>query len=223
VFDISDPAHPFEAGFCQDFQRALDVVISGHYAYVANAQDGLKIVDISVPTNPTLVSTLDTDGYVHSVAVQGDYAYVSDFYWWSGLRIIDISDPLNPFEAGYLDFPNGEWRVREIAVSGDYVYLIQDIKTCKVIDVSDPQNPSEVASFETYYPQNMRFSGNLLFISDWLLGLRVMDVSDPLNPSQVDLLTEVFGVWGFVIRDNLIYVADRDGGFVILEHKRPGM
>jgi hypothetical protein len=176
-----------------------------------------------VPTNPSLVSTWDTEGYVYAVAVQDHYAYVSDLYWWSGLRVIDIADPLNPFEVGYLDFPNGEWRVREMAASGDHVYLIQDYKTCKVIDVSDPQNPSEVASFETYYPANLRFSGNLLFISDWILGLRVMDVSSPSSPTQVDLLTRVSGAWGFVIRENLLYIADRDGSFVILEHKRPGM
>jgi hypothetical protein len=223
VFDISNPSDPHEIASCVDFQRARDIVIKGPYAYVADARDGLKILDISVPTNPTLVSTWDTEGYVYSVAVQGNYAYVSDLFWWSGLRIIDIADPLNPFEVGSLDFPNGEWRVRQIAVHGDFVYLIQDYKTCKVIDVSDPENLVEVTSFETYYPGNLTVSGNYLFVSDWILGLRVMDISNPADPTLVDLLNEVSGVWGVKIEENRIYLVNRDSGFVILEYKRPGM
>jgi uncharacterized repeat protein (TIGR02543 family) len=223
VFDISNPSDTHEVASCEDLQRARDIVIDGQFAYVADAQDGLKILDISVPTNPTLVSAWDTEGYVYAVAVQGNYVYVSDLYWWSGLRVIDIADPLNPFEVGYLDFPNGEWRVRQIAVRGDFVYLIQDYKTCKVIDVSDPENPSEVTSFETYYPVNLAVSGNYLFVSDWILGLRVMDISNPADPTLVDLLNEVSGVWGVKIDENRIYLVNRDSGFVILEYKRPGM
>ena len=90
-----------------------------------------------------------------------------------------------------LEFPNGEWRVRQIAVHGDFVYLTQDYKTCKVIDVSDPEYPSEVTSFETYYPVNLVISGNLRFVSDWLVGLRVMDVSNPANVILGDLLNEM--------------------------------
>ena len=210
-----------EVGVCDDVQRALNIAISGNYIFAPCGQEGLKIVDISIPTNPIHKSTWDTDGYAYAVAIQGDFAYVSDNRWWSGLRILDISDPLNPWEIGSLEFQDDVFRIRQIAVRGNYVYLTQDYKTCKVIDISDPLNPFEVTSFETYYPVNLAISGDFLFVSDWLLGLRVMDISNPANPTQVELLSEFSGVWGVKIKENKIYLVNRDSSFVILEYKRP--
>jgi hypothetical protein len=219
VYDVSDPANPVEAGACEEFQNARSVDVVGNYAYLACANNGLMIVDISTPTSPTFVSSWDTPGYAFHAVISGDYAYVSDLYWWSGLRIVDISDPLNPWEVGSLEFePN---RVRQIEISGNHVFLVHDRKTLRVVDVSDPANPLlvEGAERETYYPFYMATSGHLLIISDWLYGVRVMDVSDPTNPVEVAVLREFFVPEQIVVKENHIYILNRDSGMFVVEYR----
>ena len=43
-----------------DTYYAADVSISGPYAYVADGGDGIKVIDISNPSNPTIVGSVDT-------------------------------------------------------------------------------------------------------------------------------------------------------------------
>ena len=44
--------------------QALDVTLSadGNTAYVADLEAGLRVVDVSNPSSPTLVKTFDTSG-----------------------------------------------------------------------------------------------------------------------------------------------------------------
>jgi Ca2+-binding RTX toxin-like protein len=69
------------------------VQVVGNYAYVADGDSGLQIIDISNPTTPTLKGNYDTSGYAQGVQVVGNYAYVADDA--SGLQIIDVSEFLN--------------------------------------------------------------------------------------------------------------------------------
>jgi hypothetical protein len=219
VFDVSDPANPSGVGTCEEIGDTRDVVVSGSFAYVADFDGGLRIIDISTPTNPTLISTQWIPGRALFLALSGNYAYVSAYYDWHGLRIIDISDPYNPWEVGSLEFEDGG-RVRRVAVQGDHVFLTHNRKACKVINVSDPENPFEVTSFETYYPTNLSLSGHLLFVSDWLYGLRVWDVSNPASPVQVEVIREIFLPEQTVVKENYIYVLNRDSGLYVFEIKR---
>ena len=62
----------------------IGVAVIGNYAYVADCTGGLKIIDISSKTNPTLVGSIATSN-AYGVAVAGNYAYVAD--WIGGLKI----------------------------------------------------------------------------------------------------------------------------------------
>ena len=84
-----------------DTGYAQDVEVVGNYAYLADGDSGLQIIDISNPTNPTLKGNYDTPDYAYGVQVVGNYAYVADGD--SGLQIIDISNPTNPTLKGNYD------------------------------------------------------------------------------------------------------------------------
>ncbi|OGS19110.1 MAG: hypothetical protein A2219_01555 [Elusimicrobia bacterium RIFOXYA2_FULL_50_26] len=75
--------------------------IVGNYAYVADAFNGLVIIDVSDPANPAEAGFLDTPEYAYDVYAIGCYAYVADRD--SGLRVINISNPASPVESGYYD------------------------------------------------------------------------------------------------------------------------
>jgi len=50
----------------------------GSYAYVADGDSGLQVIDISNPSSPNRVGYYDTPGSAYDVAVKGSYAYVAD-------------------------------------------------------------------------------------------------------------------------------------------------
>ena len=121
-----------------------DVWGEGDYAYVGSyLGNGVRIFDISDPTNPTLVSTyLGETGNFKDVKTRngiGYFASDNDL----GMHIVDLSDPTDPklikqvtaLQGGFNDIHN-------ISVDGDYVYQADNHNALvKVINVSDPANP----------------------------------------------------------------------------------
>ena len=91
---------------------AIDVAVFGNYAYVADYENGISVVNISNPMAPILVGSCDTAGEARTIAIAGDYAYVAD--WNNGIVVMDINNPELPAIFGHHDtnFSQG------IAVSG---------------------------------------------------------------------------------------------------------
>ncbi|GAB1540755.1 hypothetical protein NUACC21_34240 [Scytonema sp. NUACC21] len=111
---------------------AQDVAVRGNYAYVTDGNNGLRIVDISDPTNPILKATFDTSSYASNVALAGKYAYVTDFK--AGLQILDISNPAEPVP---LELYDTEGEVDGVAVVGKYVYIADGNYGFKILEQSN--------------------------------------------------------------------------------------
>ena len=107
-----------ESGLLRHPSYAYGVAVSGSYAYVADYNSGLQIIDISNPASPSRVGSYDTPGYACGVAISGSYAYVAD--GGSGLQIIDISNPASPSLVGTYNTPD---YARGVAISGSYAYV----------------------------------------------------------------------------------------------------
>ena len=70
------------------------IYVEGNYAFVADGDEGLAIIDISNPNTPVYVTSVNTTGDSRNLIVEGDYVYLADYD--QGLQIFDISDPQNP-------------------------------------------------------------------------------------------------------------------------------
>jgi hypothetical protein len=64
----------------------MDVAVAGNHAYVAAADSGLAVIDISDPASPQRVGAADTPSIARGVAVAGNYVYVADRV--AGLHIL---------------------------------------------------------------------------------------------------------------------------------------
>ncbi|MBU4421376.1 hypothetical protein KKB41_00250, partial [Patescibacteria group bacterium] len=116
ILDISDPANPSHVGaidnaVCDaavggngcELDGAVDIYVSGNYAYVVAAfDDGVEILDISDPANPSHVGAIDNavcDAAVggngcaldvpKAIWIQNDYAYVAS-EGDDGVEVLDI-------------------------------------------------------------------------------------------------------------------------------------
>lgn len=97
---------------------AYGVYLQGGYAYIADGDCGLRIIDVSNPASPFEVGFWETPGEARGVWVWGSYAYVANGE--AGLRVIDVSDPANPLPVGFYDTPGYGCGVY---ARGNYAYI----------------------------------------------------------------------------------------------------
>ncbi len=78
VIDKTNPGVPVKVGdlLLPDVIQAI--AVDGDHVYIANDEAGLRITNISNPTEPFEEGYYDTPGNAMGVDVSGNYAYVAD-------------------------------------------------------------------------------------------------------------------------------------------------
>jgi len=229
IVDVSDPTDPVvaepedpeeepEEEPSEDPILARAVAISGNYAYVASGNEGVRVIDVSVPENPNTVGHLGTPDSAHAVEVSGDFAYFADVKL--GLRIIDVSDPANPFEVAVYDVPGESWRVE---VSDDLAYIADGDAGLRIVDVSVPESPTAVdpivSSDAPGYARDVTVHDGYAYVAGDDEGLRIIDVLDPETPEEVADIS-VFAS-GVTVADDRAYVAGGYEGLRLVDVASP--
>jgi hypothetical protein len=174
---------PEPVGFYDTPGEAIGVAVAGSYAYVADEDAGLRVVNVSNPAVPFEVGFYDTPGEAIGVAVAGAYAYVADGL--AGLRVVNVSNPAVPFEVGSYNTP--VYAVG-VAVAGSYAYVADGDAGLRVVNVSNPAAPFEVGFYYTPgFAYGVAVAGSYAYVAhgDDGHGLRVVDVSNPAAPFEV--------------------------------------
>lgn len=162
------------------------VFVHGNYAFVADGESGLAIIDISDPTHAGEPIYRDTNGHAFDVFVYSNYAYVADFY---GLAIIDITNPTNPGQPIYRA-TSGYARSVFVARDFAFVAIAEERNGLAIIDISDPVNPGQPTYRDTIdEAHGVYISGNYAFLAVWEAGMAIIDVTDPTNPGQPDYIS----------------------------------
>ena len=138
VVDVSDPAAMAVLG--QVPVSAVQIDISGMYAYLAAGDSGLVIVDTKDPAAPAIVATLETPGRAEDVTADNGYAYVADGV--GGLLVLDVSDPAAPRPVATLDFSDP---VQHVLKDNGFLYLTGIKSGLHVVHVLNPRAPREVS------------------------------------------------------------------------------
>lgn len=201
------------------YDELSDVSVWENTAYVANETDGLQIVDVSDPSNPTILATYDDALQVLGVLVRNDTAYVANGYY--GLLILDVSNPAMPMYVGQCS-PSG--RLEKVAVQGDYAYVAAMSNGMYIIDISDPTNPTVTGQYdgspgypvETY---DVEVRSNYAYLGDWY-GLIIVDVTDPAAPSFVAKPSNAQSA-GIALSGNWAYVCSPTGGLKVIDISDP--
>ena len=212
--------HPYTmqlAGTYDTPGAAYGVAVEGNYAYVADDDDGIQVIDISDPANPTLAGHYDTPGSAYDVAVRGNYAYVAEYY--SGLRVIDISDPTNPISAGFNAYSE---KANGVDVAGNFAYVADTGFGLLVFDITDPTNPSHVGGVNLLDDgYGVAVDGNYAFVAGGLAGLQVVDITDPTNPDSAGSCDTPGSARSVAVDGDHAYVADESSGLVVIDITDP--
>ena len=184
VLDISDPTNPIVMGQTGALpETPMRVVVSGVYAYIADGNSGLRIINVADPMRPAEIGFYDTPGIANDVVVSGTFAYLADDFY--GLRIVDVSDPTHPREVG-------AWSGTAlcVALAGSYAY-VGTWDGMHVIDVSNPASPQHTGFIGTIRgvfglaaAGHYAYAGTPRNAGDYHKGLWIIDVSDPTQSSS---------------------------------------
>ena len=87
--ELLDP--PRQAALLDTDGLAFGVAMAGNLAVICDHDAGVILVDLTVPTAPTVLGSLDTPGFARNAAVQGNLVGVADRS--GGLRVLSIADP----------------------------------------------------------------------------------------------------------------------------------
>jgi hypothetical protein len=161
-------------------QNASDLRVVGSLVYVAAAESGLQIVDVSTPTAPRIVGAVDTPGSAQAVAVFNGYAYVADT---TSVVVVDVSTPSRPAIRGSLATP-----ATAVGAGPLGVYVLGGLQL-KILDVRTPASPVVRSTTTSYGAQAVQPAGSLLVLAtpglnhfDASGGLFVLDASNPAQP-----------------------------------------
>ena len=146
--DITDPSNPVELGRISGGNSIWrDLKYWNRHVYIGTeASDGVKVVSVDDPDNPTLVSTISDFGNSHNIHIDSDgYLYVvgaSSYDVW----IYDLSMPAFPQLVGTW---SGEY-LHDIEVYNNKLYGAAIYSGLfYIIDVSDKTNPVTLTSYNT--------------------------------------------------------------------------
>jgi hypothetical protein len=187
IVDVRDPRDPIDVGlYVTNRQLHRDIAVSGSHAYLVG-DSGLAVIDVSDPSAPTEVGTIDVPA--SAIAVSGSHAYLASMASGRGIHVIDIHDPENLQEVAFVG-SIGVAR-QAIAMSGSHLVVAASGRDgFRVIDISDPASPRQVSTLDlpdwrSDWWGSMVIERSRAFLAAGPAGIIVIDVSDPLNPREV--------------------------------------
>ena len=134
VLNIDNPEEPSEISILNLPSGASGLAINGNYAYVAAADSGLCVVDISNPAQPVLRGACLTYDLCQTVFYSNNLVFVTSR---NGVKIIDVSNPASPTQVSSIFRST----VSEVFVDGNFLYIPCNEDGMFIYDISDPANP----------------------------------------------------------------------------------
>lgn len=179
----------------------IRVTTRDDFAYCASSYSGMHVVDISDPSAPYVISTLEDVPSARDIAMSGDYAIVGSSY---SLKCVDISDPYNPSVVGSCDLPTMPMGV---TVRENLAYVADYTSGLIIVDISDPKNPDSVGSWDSPDMAHHVFvEGDYAYVADYYGGFHVVNISDPENPDSVASINPTTGIeYQLIVKGDIAY------------------
>ncbi|HDH57452.1 MAG TPA: hypothetical protein ENF16_02470, partial [Bacteroidetes bacterium] len=184
-FDIADPSNPVPLGLVATPGLSYGGALAGNYIIVADAFEGLSVVEATDPAAMNFISNLDLGGNCRDLEVSGDYAYCAADA--AGLVIVNIGDPYNPQIESSLVLDDAAY---QLEVEGGYAFIAAGTAGLVIVDVTVPSSPGIVSSLPIPLPDPaygiaVNLDENLAAIANGASGLTLIDITDLNDPALI--------------------------------------
>ena len=225
IINVSNPESAFVVGsVVTQGQNSFSVVIKGDYAFMADENAGLQIINIEDKVRPFLMTSMATYGWTYDLAQKGNYLYMAEGYvgGFVGLQCIDISNPLKPLS---LDSCWTRGWAMTVALAGNYAYVPENstggFPSLGIIDINDPSNLTLSRAPDTVSGVNCaEVVGDYLYLigSEYAEGsFEIYNVRNRTYPQKVGHY-DAYEVMGIYADSSFCYVgAGTKGGLRIID------
>jgi len=215
IIDISNPTQPEILGTFHDGGRPFAIESVGDIVYIADQEEGLRIINISDTSNPTQIDGYSGSGS-YDLEIIDDLLLVADNDY--GLVILDISIPSAPVFVSSYGF-----LCIHLASEGDIVYAI--MSGLSLFDINDPEHPILIDTLQDgtgYWDPSA--SNGIIYLANHNGGVGELQVYNASNPYDVDKISE-FDSEGtfqsFDVKNSILYAVDIDTGLYLLDTSNP--
>lgn len=244
IFETIDPASMVAKGNYSIPGQAVDLVVSGPFAYllVRDVREGTNFVhgmleafDLSDAETPRRIGRYRFDQNPITMTVAGNRAYIVEVDPMGSterrLEIVDLIDASNPRRIGQFYTSNV---LVDVVVAGRYAYLAAQPDfggsefaggLC-ILDVHNPSEPKVVGRiFEGLYSRGVAVLGDYIYLLEGDPNggaVHVVDARNPENPRRVGGNTLDSGTFtAIAAADGKIFVAAGEEGLIMLHAYRP--
>ncbi|MES0360476.1 MAG: hypothetical protein ABUK20_06135 [Anaerolineales bacterium] len=208
--------------------RAQAVAVGERFAYLAYADQGLRVIDITNSAAPWETSVYDSPGEAIGVTLSGDFIYLAD--GTSGMRVLFLESPdsANPqvAEVAVVDTP-GE--ASNVAVVAQTAYLADGSGGMRVISMVNPGQPETLGWEDTPgSAMDVAVLGDYAYVADGISGLQIINVLDETIPTRVGAYDTPGEARAVVVSRTvepdartLVYIADGEGGLRVIDATDP--
>ncbi|NHK32931.1 MAG: hypothetical protein FK730_16410 [Asgard group archaeon] len=210
------------ADFDDDGGYAEAIYIENGIAYVANQNQGLEILNITIPNKPKKLASYKTAGNALEVHVKDGFAYVSQSFY--GVAVINIENPSNPYLASTIS-PGG--LVREIDIRDNLLHIITDYSGFFLYDIRDPYYPVYVSHYNSpYLHTGISVLNKYICLATFGFGVEILDLTFTTSPFLIGYWNESFsptyGVFATIINDQkFAFLASSHNGLEIINFTNP--
>jgi hypothetical protein len=208
VLDVVDPTAPVEVARLELPGSPASVAVIDTIVVLVTLYHGLFVVSVEDPARPAVLGALAIDGYGQDLLVDGDLAFVAA----GGLHIVSLANPERPEVLSVLPV---EQLAHSVARRGDVVYLSEGSQL-HVLSVADLSSPVEMGRYMFGLTAHLASVGEYLAAGVGWIGVELLRVSDPTDIRRIDRFDTAAGPLDVAVSERLVFVADGDGGLVIL-------
>jgi hypothetical protein len=187
-----------------------DIFIDGNYAYIADGENGLEIMNIS-STTPVNIANFQTGGTARKVYVYDGLAYVSTGF--GGVVVVDVTTPGSPILAN--NYPTTAISLDATERDG-YLFIADGENGLKIVNMA-----TEAVSYvntggfanSVYVQGQGRIQEDHVYLLDREQGLYVIDITDISNPyilGTYEMDSEPVSISKF-FHSSYVFIADNVG------------
>jgi len=223
VVDAGTPSAPAVSGELE--VSAPDLKAVSDHVFLAAGGGGLRVVDVSDPTDPTEIASVDlgADTSARYLDVVNGRAYVSGrgTFPEDRLFIIDVTDPAHPvLEANVVIAAGGGDIVARDGLAhifGGYPGALH------IYDVTTPQTPvwQGSATIPSEYYERLAAIDDHILVTTFLRGLTVVETTDPTAPAPVGTLDAPGRSSDAAYSDGVLFITGEDRGLRMVDVSDP--
>ena len=206
-----------------------EFAFDGNYAFMPAESNGLYIIDISDPSDPKHVKTVQTEGYVRAIAIENGYAYLPAVgptnppypFQYQEFYIIDIDPPESAYviKKVYMPYPGS---ARSVEIYGGHAYVAAFEGGLQIVDIYSPMEAHLAHAVDTPgTASGVAVADGYAYIADSEYGLQIIDIDPLLSSFIVNTVDTPGNANEVVVYNGYAYVADGDYGLQIIDVDPP--